>query len=172
MRRHIIVWLFSSLLCSAVCAQEKIIPSDSFLVSGLVESPVVIHFDDLNKYKLNEIGGMEIANHKGEVKRVYKSLKGVLLTDVLSGIKIASPEPRSLNQYYLVAKGSDGYAALFSWNELFNNEGGRSFFLVTEADGEFLRNREERILLVSAKDIKKGRRFVKALVSIEVKRNQ
>lgn len=172
MKKQFVIGLFASLLCSAVYAQERIIPSDSFRVSGLVEAPVVVYFDDLKNFKPVDIGGMAIANHKGEVKRVYKSLKGVLLTDVLSTVKIASPDARSLNQYYLIAKGSDGFSALISWNELFNNEAGRSFFLVTEADGESLRNREERMLLLSAGDIKKGRRFVKALVGLEIKRNQ
>jgi len=172
MKRPFILLFLLGVHCFTLSAQENIIPSDSFVVSGLVEAPVVFHFSDLKDYKSVELGAMEIANHKGEVKRVYKSMKGVTLTDMLAKVKITSPDARSLNQYYLVAKGSDGFAALFSWNELFNNEGAASFYLVTEADGESLQHRQERMLLIAAKDVRKGRRFIKALVSIEIKRNQ
>lgn len=167
---RVIVLLAFMVTSYALVAQEKIAPSDSFAVTGLVEKQLIVRYADLAKYPVVSIGAFNVTNHKGELKRSYTNLKGVRLLEVLADLKIASPDPKSLSQFYFVARGSDGYAVVISWNELFNNDIGHSFYLVTEADGESLQSRPERMLLLAAKDLKTGRRFVKSLVSLEVRR--
>ncbi|MEO5581168.1 MAG: hypothetical protein ABIR66_00635 [Saprospiraceae bacterium] len=67
-------------------------------------------------------------------------------------------------------KANDDYSVVVSWNELFNTEIGNSFYLVVEADSKSQKDAPEKILLISTKDFKTGRRQVKGLKSIEVKR--
>jgi hypothetical protein len=151
-------------------AQKSIESTDQFTISGLVDKPVTIYYADLEKEKIVMIGDFKITNHLGEFKKEYKKVKGVLLLDLMKGITITSPSPKVLSEFYFVLKATDGYSVVVSWNELFNTEIGNSFYLVVEADNKNQRDAPEKILLVSTKDFKTGRRHVKGLQSIEVKR--
>lgn len=119
---------------------------------------------------LQNIGDLKIVNHDGEFRRDYKELKGVLLTDILKNVEISVSAPRYLSECYIIMKATDGYSVVFSWNELFNTEIGLNVYVVMEADGKSLKNSTEKMLLVSSKDFKTGRRHVKGLKSIEIKR--
>lgn len=151
-------------------SQKNIEATNQFSVTGLIEKPITISFSDLEKEKLVEIGDFKITNHLGEFKKEYKNMKGVPLLDLLKNINITATSPKLLSEYYFVFKASDGYSVVASWNELFNTEVGNSFFLVTEADNKDQKNSPERILLISTKDFKTGRRHVKGLQSIEIRR--
>ena len=106
----------------------------------------------------------------GEFKQTYKNVKGVALLDLIKDVKITSPSPKLLSEYYFVFKGSDGYSVIFSWNEIFNTEVGRTIFVVTETNNKSQSEGSERILLISTKDFKTGRRHVKSLKTVEVRR--
>lgn len=75
-----------------------------------------------------------------------------------------------MSEFYLIARASDGYSVVISWNELFNSQSGNSFLLVLEADNKPQGEVPERILLIATKDLMTGRRHVKGLKSIEIKR--
>jgi hypothetical protein len=151
-------------------SQTTAIPTNQFVVKGLVDSVLTIKYSDLAKEKLVTIGDFTVTNHLGEFKKTYKGVKGIMLLDVLKPLVITSASPKLLSEYYLVFKASDGYTVVASWNELFNTEVGKTFYLVTEADGKSLDGATESILLINTKDFKTGRRHVKGLQSIEVKR--
>ncbi len=104
------------------------------------------------------------------LKKEYKNVKGVLLTDLLKDVHITVESPKQLSEFYFVFKATDGYTVVFSWNELFNTETGNSVFVVVETDGKSQQTAPEKILLISTKDFKTGRRHIKGLQSIEVKR--
>ena len=93
-----------------------------------------------------------------------------MLKDVLSTIEINAESPKVLSEYYFVCKANDGYTVVYSWNELFNTTVGDSSYLVTEKGGKAASTLEGTILMISPKDFKTGRRHVKALTSIEVRR--
>jgi len=97
-------------------------------------------------------------------------VKGVLLLDLLKDISITTASPKLLSEYYLVFKASDGYSVVVSWNELFNTEIGNSFYIVTEANNQKQKDAPEKILLIATKDFKTGRRHIKGLQNIEIKR--
>lgn len=151
-------------------SQETIESTTQFTIFGLVEAPVTITYADLEKQKTTELGNFKVTNHLGEFKKEYKNVKGVPLLALLDKVKITTSNPRLLSEYYLVFKASDDYSVVASWNELFNTEIGNSFFLVVEADSKSQKDASEKILLISTKDFKTGRRHVKGLKSIEVKR--
>jgi hypothetical protein len=88
----------------------------------------------------------------------------------LSVVNINAESPRVLSEYYFVCKANDGYTVVYSWNELFNTGTGDSVYIVTEKDGKQASEMPESILMISPKDFRTGRRHVKALSSIEVRR--
>lgn len=135
-----------------------------------MEKPLTFNLADLLKEEQVHLDSLQIVSYKGERKTVYRNIKGVRLLDMLKKATIASPDARTLSEYYLIAKASDGYAVVISWNELFNTEFGKSFLLITEVNGKTQQDSPERILLMATKDVATGRRHVKGLASIEIKR--
>jgi hypothetical protein len=145
-------------------------PSTSFTIQGDVKTPKTFTINDLMNMKAVQIGDVVITNHTGEKKSEAKGLKGVLLKDLLAQVEIAAESPRALSEYYFVCTANDDYRVVFSWNELFNTAVGESTFIVTEKNGTSLTAMPDAILMISPKDIRTGRRHVKALTTIEVKR--
>ncbi|MEP7321879.1 MAG: molybdopterin-binding protein [Saprospiraceae bacterium] len=166
----LIVLLSLIIVVRSGISQETIESTSQFTVFGLVEAAVTITFADLEKQKTTDLGNFQVTNHLGEFKKEYKNVKGVPLLSLLNNVKITASSPKLLSEYYLVFKASDDYSVVVSWNELFNTEIGNSFFLVVEADSKSQKDAPEKILLISTKDFKTGRRHVKGLKSIEVKR--
>ncbi len=166
-----IIITFVLLLISFVgFPQKKSETTNQFTISGLVEKPLRVSYSDLEKENAVSIGDFKITNHLGEFKKEYKNVKGILLLDLMKKVTITSPSPKLLSEFYFVLKASDGYSVVISWNELFNTEIGNSFFLIVEADNKSQKDADEKVLLLSTKDFKTGRRHVKGLQNIEVKR--
>ncbi len=145
-------------------------PTTSFVISGDVKAPATVLIADLKKWKEFSIGDVIITNHLKEKKSEANELKGVLLKDVLSAVEINSESPKVLSEYYFTCKANDGYTVVYSWNELFNTSVGDSVYIITEKEGKQATTMNDSILMLSPKDFATGRRHVKALQSIEVKR--
>ena len=166
------LFLILSLLCiSTFCfTQENIKPTDEFKIIGLVEKPVTITFADVTKEKTVSLENFKVTNHLGEFRKEYKNIKAVALLPILERVAITSPSPKVLSEYYLIFRCSDGYSVVYSWNEIFNSEIGKSIFVITEADNKKLSESSDRILVICTTDFKTGRRHLKGLSSIEIKR--
>jgi hypothetical protein len=145
-------------------------PTTSFVIGGEVKTPLTIQLADLKKWKEQAIGDVVITNHLGEKKSEAKGLKGILLRDLLSSVEIKSESPKLLSEYYFVCKATDGYTVVYSWNEIFNTSVGDAVFIVTEKNGKTAASMDDAVLMISPKDIRTGRRHVKSLTSIDVKR--
>jgi hypothetical protein len=166
-----LILLLLLIITSTIINAQKIIEStNQFTIMGLVDKPKIVSFNDLDKEKVTELGDIKITNHLGEFKKEYKNVKGVSLLSLMKDVNITASSPKLLSEYYFILKASDGYSAVISWNELFNTEIGNTFFLVVEADNKNQKDGSEKILLISTKDFKTGRRHIKGLQSIEVKR--
>ena len=165
--RLLIAILALPILCLAQ-GEEK--PTSSFTISGDVKAQKTVTVDDLKKMKSVPICDVDITNHLGEKKSEAKGLKGVLLKDLLAQVEINAETPRVLSEYYFVCTANDDYRVVYSWNELFNTAVGETAYIVTEREGKSLEVLPDAILMISSKDSKTGRRHVKALSSIEVKR--
>lgn len=142
----------------------------SFIISGEVKTSATISLSELSKFSEVSIGDITITNHLGEKKSEQKSLKGVLLKDILNTVEINNDNPRVLSEYYFVCKSSDGYKVVYSWCEIFNSSAGESVYLITSKNGQGAKEMKESILMISPKDYKTGRRYLKSLSAIEVKR--
>lgn len=165
-----LVWLLLSAV--TVWCQKELEPTAFFSISGAVKSPVTIQLTDLEKWTAVDIGDVVITNHLGEKKSEAKGLRGVLLKEIISKAEINSESPKVLSEYYFVCKANDGYTVVFSWNELFNTAVGDAVYIVTEKNGKPAASMGDAILMISPKDFKTGRRHVKSLTSIDVRRAQ
>ncbi len=168
--KKLIFILFTFTTSFTVAQQIK--PTSSFTISGEVFSPLTIQIADLKKWKEVAIGDLVITNHLGEKKSESKGLKGVLMKEILQSAEIKSENPKVLSEFYFVLIASDGYKVVYSWNELFNTAVGESVYVVTEKNGKLITEMDDSILVVSTKDLKTGRRNLKALSSIVIMRTK
>lgn len=151
-------------------AQRNIPPTESFQIFGQVKNPTTFQLADLDTFPKTVIKDQIIYNHKGEIKDTLTGMTGVSLKTLLTTIQYSYEKPRDLNEFYLVFIASDGYKVVLSWNEIYNTETGNYFFIVTAMEGKKLSALEQRIMFLSTADLKSGRRYIKGLSKIEVKR--
>lgn len=121
---------------------------------------------DLEKYQKHTIDSIQITNHLKEYRSTIKNVKGVLLKDVLSTISFKEKSPKVLSEYYIVCMAEDGYKVVFSWNEIFNTSVGDSVLIIPEIEGK----PQDGISTLSPTDFATGRRYVKMLKSIQLKK--
>lgn len=100
----------------------------------------------------------------------FRRYTGTLLRDVLSATKPLETDHHALRQSYLIAKGTDGYFAVFTWAELHISPIGEGVFIVYERDGDPLTADEGAIALISSRDTRPGPRYVKWLSSASFRR--
>jgi hypothetical protein len=165
-----ILFLLLISCASTVAAQQDPQPTSSFVISGEVKAPFTVGVIDLKSFSEKVIGDVVITNHAGEKKSVAKALKGVLLRDILTKVEFNNETPRVLSTFYFVCKANDGYTVVYSWNELFNTAIGDGVFLVTEREGQSAGALKDSMMMLSTADVRTGRRHVKGLASIEVRR--
>ena len=101
---------------------------------------------------------------------MLKNIKAVPLKPVLADLKIKAEQPRQLSEFYFVAIAADGYKVVFSWNEVFNNPLGNTISIIVEANGKQIQDLDNRIAILSPTDEMTGRRYVKSLEKIVVRR--
>jgi len=162
-----------TLLFTGLCLfgqKENIPATESFSIEGKVKKEITVSLTDLSSYKSYSIDSIVIKNHLGERKSTLKKVKGVLLKDILEKVEIDSESPKVLSEYYFVCTASDNYKAVFSWNEIFNNDIGSSVYIITSVEGKPASALDSRIALVSPKDKMTGRRYVKGLQKIIIER--
>lgn len=165
------IWiLVFSLFAALANAQESAKTTTSFQIAGKVQSTLTVQFTDLQQYPIQKIGNVKITSHTGEPRGEFKKLKGVLLKTVLEKANIQSENPKVLSEYYIICEAADGYKNVYSWNELFNSEVGNQVFIVTEADGKSFATSDKSIMLIAPQDFRTGRRNLKGLSKIEIKR--
>ena len=153
-------------------AQHNISPTDNFRIEGKVKQGMIVSLQDLSAYQSYSIDSVVITSHVGARKEVLKAVKGILIKDILSKVEIDVETPKVLSEYYLVFVASDNYKVVFSWNEIFNTDTGKSLYIITSQDGKPASALETRIALISPKDQMTGRRYVMGLQKIIVERTK
>lgn len=168
--RSFFVLLFMIMGFIALAQHDKIPATENFSIEGKVRKGLTVSLADLSSYKTYMTDSIVIINHLGERKSSMKKVKGVLLKDILDKVEIDAENHKVLSEYYLVCIASDNYKVVFSWNEIFNSDIGKSVYIITSQDGEWAYRLDNRIALVSPKDQMTGRRYVKGLQKIIVER--
>lgn len=129
-----------------------------------------IGLEQLRNLPQQQLDSLRIYNHAGSYRSTLQQIKGVLLKDILKEVRFGEGSPKELSEYYLIAKAKDGYKVVFSWNELFNSPLGDKVLLVTNISQASQGKQKDGFALLSPKDIATGRRYVKDLESIQIRR--
>lgn len=170
MKRPFVLSLAFVVILINANAQKTLVPSDSLRIWGEIEKAITYDLEDLLKIKPTPLPDQIIANHNGEIKDTLTDLAGIGIQHLLEPIVYRNEKPKYLNEFYFVFEATDGYRVVFSWNELFNTDIGQQVFILTTIDGQPIQTLDQRIVVFSTADTNKGRRYVKCLQSIEVKR--
>jgi hypothetical protein len=167
---RIIIIAIALLISLITFGQRKINPTDTLKIFGKLKSELTFTTLDLDTFRSQTINDIILSNNHGETKKTLKGMKGFLLKDLFAKADFQTEKPRDLNEFYFVFIASDNYKAVFSWNEIFNTATGNNLYVITEQDGKRIKEMNERILVVSTTDFITGRRYIKGLKSIMVKR--
>lgn len=151
-------------------SQREIVPTDSLIINGQIKNPTVFHLAELDTFSLVSIADQVIYNHRGEIKDTLTGMKGIPLKNLLASINFDYEKPKELNEFYFVFTASDGYKVVFSWNEVYNTPLGNQYYILTKMKGKNLADINQRIIFISSGDLKTGRRYIKGLSKIELKR--
>ncbi|MBK8403568.1 MAG: hypothetical protein IPL25_05620 [Saprospiraceae bacterium] len=160
----ILLFLFS---LKTNAQNEEIKSTNSFLITGKVKEEKTITLDDLKNYPIIDLKDINTScSPKREEKS--KDVKAVLLKSILKDVVFDYKKSHMLNQFYFLFVAVDDYKMVFSFSEIFNTEIGNNLYVVTELEGKGLEDMNNRILLLSTKDIKGGSRNMKWLSKIVV----
>jgi len=151
-------------------AQRVIPPTDSIHIIGQVKTPNHFSVSDLDLLPKTKLPDQLIYNQKGEIKDTLTQLQGVPLKTVLEKAEFQVEKPKELNEFYFIFIASDGYKVVFSWNEIFNTIIGDQCYIISSLEGKTMSDIQDHILFISTGDLKTGRRVVRGLDRIKVKR--
>lgn len=159
--------LFCLLTRVVLSAQSSSQSTTEFVVTGKVKSEVHFSLKDLKKFTAVELNDVN-TSCSPKVEEKMKSVKAILLKEVLDSVSFQYENRRMLNQYYFLFVAADGYKVVFSFNEIYNTDIGKNLFLIVETDGKSAEASDRKIQMLSIKDIKAGARNVKWLSKIVV----
>lgn len=122
--------------------------------------------DSLGYLPVSEGKDLQIKSTSGEVRKHFRTYKGVLLKTLLerSGFRVDTPKEKG--RYVFVVQAKDGYTTTFSYHELFNHTLGEGVYVLYEIDGKI--PADGPLVLVSASDTITGARHVKWLTQITI----
>lgn len=166
--KYLLLAMFTTLQLFA--AAHDVAPTKEFKVTGNIKAPQVFTMQHILAMKQVTLNDVNIKNHKGDDKGMIKGVKGVLLKDILKDIVYVYDKPKELSEFYFVFTASDGYKNVYSWNEIYNTAIGAQLYIITERDGLKMAELENSIQVISLADINSGRRYLKGLAGIEVRR--
>ncbi|SEH47724.1 hypothetical protein [Chryseobacterium culicis] len=152
----VIMFIFSSILSFG----------QSFEIINPDNEKKVMTLDDLKAFQKHNIKSLKITNHLKEYKSTLENANGVLLRDVLSKVAFKEKSPKVLSEYYIVCIAEDNYKVVFSWNEIFNTAVGDTALIITDAKDR----PNDGISTLSPTDFATGRRYVKNLKTIQLKK--
>jgi hypothetical protein len=166
MKTHLLLLL--SILTLEAFGQKNATPTNALKITGKVKSERTFTLADLDTFPQKSIGDIVVTNHLGEIKKTVKNASGVLVKKLLEKVELQTDNPKALSAVYFVFLASDGYAVIFSWNEIFNTETGNNLYVITQKDGKKMDGQDDRILAACTSDFKTGRRYIKGLEKIMV----
>ena len=142
--------------------------SQQVVINGLVKTPLVLDVNALKQFPHQVTQRVAINTMKGEVRTEPTDFKGVRLIDMLNQAEIIRLDHNDVKKMAIIATASDGYKAVFSWNELFNSANGQGVIIIYQRDGLPLDEKAGQIALISTRDLATGPRFVKWIKEINV----
>jgi hypothetical protein len=144
--------------------------STAVRIEGFVDNPCTFTAEALRQRPQVVVKDVDILCGSGKLKEAGLEYSGVLLRDLLEEAQIRLEEHEVPNRTYIVATGTDGYRALYSWHEIFNSPIGEGLIVVLTKNGQVLGEKEGELCLVSTRDERPGPRRIRYLSRVEVLR--
>ncbi len=141
--------------------------TDVLIITGKVKKEKTFSLDQIRANRTVLLGEVNISCSPKQ-KEDAKGVKAIMVKDLIDSVKFDYPSGKMLNQFYFKFEASDGYAVVFSFNEIYNTETGKQLYIVTGKDGIDIANMDNRILMLSNSDLKPGSRNLKGLKRIVV----
>lgn len=141
----------------------------SLTISGAVNQTLVLTVADLAALPAKTGSSVPIVSSSGQTRKTIGSFRAVLLRDLLDRAGIRMENQKEKGRYYIVARATDGYTALFAHNELYNNPTGQQTYVLYEEDAKPIGKDGPFVLLVT-NDLVTGARHVKWLSSLSVQK--
>jgi hypothetical protein len=135
-------------------------------VIGRVKEPLVLSLEELVGMDSEAAGDIAVNCGEGTPVGRIESCRGVLLENVIGKASVIKEDHNDTKKMFIVASASDGYKAVFSWQEIFNTPIGGGVMVLIERDGKPLGS--GGLELISLQDYFSGPRYVKGLETIEV----
>ncbi len=157
-------------ISATLWAQKEVQTTDNLLVTGEIKRDIKFIIDDIKTYPSQVIRDVVITNHLGEPRGTAKSLSGVLVKELLKDLELNEDSPKLFSEFYFVFVANDNYKVVYSWNEIFNSPTGDGLYLITSRDGQEIGKMKDSLLILTITDFKTGRRHIKGLSKIIVKR--
>lgn len=159
------------LITHSVFAQKKEARAqraDTVFVTGMIETPLVLSMSDFAGLRLKDPGIQQVVNDKGEVKKKLKGLSGILLKDVIAQAKVKMDTKKEQGKYLVVITATDGYQAVFAYNELIYGPAADATWLLMGNDS--VMNEDGPFSVFCASDKVTGPRYIKWVKNIEVRK--
>ncbi|MDR3369346.1 molybdopterin-dependent oxidoreductase [Rhodoferax sp.] len=144
--------------------------TQSLSVTGAVGHKLDLSIDDLRKLPAQDLHEITVVSQSQATAGQTETFKGVLLRTLLEKAVILAPGRHDLKKIIIIARASDDYAIVFSWNEIFNSALGDGVLVYFEKNGKPLAEDEGRIAMLSTQDTHLGARHVRWLNAIEVRK--
>lgn len=143
--------------------------TSGFCLSGRVEELRTFTIKELLTMDTIEVKDLLVACGSGDPKRRINYCRGILLADIINKANVIIRDHNDTKKMFVIASSDDGYATVFSWQEIFNTSVGEGIIVVLEKDGKTVNEGHGTVDLLSAKDFLTGPRYVKRLANIEIK---
>lgn len=140
------------------------IATGSLRIIGRVRQPLILSIDELCRMETEEARDIALNCGEGDPVGRIESCRGVLLENVIGKAAVVREDHNDTKKMFLVATATDGYKAVFSWQEIFNTPIGGGVLVLIEKNGKPLGGLE----LISLQDYFSGPRYVRNLETIEV----
>ncbi|HSV60418.1 MAG TPA: sulfite oxidase-like oxidoreductase [Variovorax sp.] len=155
---------FLMLACTWVQAQV----SEQVEVTGAVQQRLRLDAAALAAFPTDAIG--QITQARNPVgANPPSTVRGVKLAALIGRAGLTPTARNDWKATVVVVSATDGYRVVFSWPELTNTAVGDGVLVLFERDGKPLDEREGRIALISATDLRTGPRHVRNVAHIEVR---
>lgn len=119
-------------------------------VVGQVHNPLCLSVADLQAMPGYDWVRLTSNTCEGNAQKAQKKgYRGVLLREIVLKAGLRSDDPKGWKRAYVVARASDGYVALFSWNELINTDVGDAVLVVYQQHAHGQTAAGEHLSLVS-----------------------
>jgi DMSO/TMAO reductase YedYZ molybdopterin-dependent catalytic subunit len=144
--------------------------STQLIVSGAVEQPLSLRVEDLKRFPPGQIVELVRPARPDVPGEKDETLTGIRLRDLLDRIKVRKTEHNDLKKMVVIAGATDGYKAVFSWQEIYNSPLAEGMLIYFAKNGAPLGADQGQIAMVSLKDTSTGPRHVKWLRELEIKK--